>query len=256
VPTVAAEEAGYRRLAAEGRVDGVFVIDLRHHDARIRLLSDIGMPAVTLNRPDIPSPFPAVCLDDGAGIVAAVQHLAKLGHRRIAHVAGPAHFLHGTGRRQAWSTALAELGLPAGPVESGDFTAAGGAAATRSLLTAPHPPTAVVYANDLMAIAGLTTTHNLGVSVPEQLSVVGFDDTELAAHVHPGLTTVHTETFAWGQVAARTLLALIDGHHDSDVELPPAELVLRQSTAAPPAASVLGPRRHFHHPARASVPNP
>lgn len=247
VPTLPAEEAGYRRLAADGRVDGVFLTDLRHDDTRIALLRSIGLPAVTLNRPDVPSPFPAVCVDDRPAVMGAVRHLIGLGHRRIAHVAGPAHFLHGSGRRQAWSTALAEAGLPAAPVASGDFSAAGGAAATRALLSSADPPTAVVYANDLMAIAGLTTAHDVGRLVPEQLSVIGFDDTELAAHVHPPLSTARIDTFGWGQAAARTLLALIDGQHQGDLELAPAELVLRQSTAAPSAAT---PRPRSRRPRR------
>src|SRR4051794_24212637 len=86
----AEEEAGYRRLAGAGRVDGVFLLDLRVADPRIALLAELGMPAVSIARPDGPSGFPAVLVDDRPGIAAAVRHLADLGHRRIAHVAGPA----------------------------------------------------------------------------------------------------------------------------------------------------------------------
>jgi DNA-binding LacI/PurR family transcriptional regulator len=100
------EEAGYRRLAQDGRVDGVFLSDLRHDDPRIDLLTSLGLPAVTLNRPEVPSPFPAVCLDDRPGTIAVVQHLLELGHRRIAHVAGPQDFVHATARRDAFVSAL------------------------------------------------------------------------------------------------------------------------------------------------------
>lgn len=238
VPTVAAEEAGYRRLAAECRVDGVFLSDLRHDDARIGLLVEIGLSAVTLNRPDVPSPFPAVCIDDRPAVAAAVRHLAALGHRRIAHVAGTVRFLHGSGRREAWSRAMTELGLPAGQIMGGDFTAAGASAATRKLLDCAERPTAIVYASDLMAIAGITVAHDMGLAVPGDLSIVGFDDTELAAQVHPSLTTVRSNAFGLGQTAARTLLAIIDGDggNNTDVELAPAELVIRRSTAAPSTA--------------------
>ena len=164
VPAGPGEEAGYRRLAAEGRVDGVFVSDLRTDDPRIALLQELELPAVTLNRPDIPSPFPAVCLDDHVGISQAVGHLVELGHVRIGHVAGPAEFLHGRSRRQAWADALAHAGLPLGPVVVSDFTAAGGAAATRELLQAADRPTAVVFANDLMAMAGLSVAQQLGLA--------------------------------------------------------------------------------------------
>lgn len=230
LPDAATEEGGYRRLAAEDRVDGVFITDLRPGDARIGLLAELGLPAVTLNRPDLPTRFPAVCQDDAPGIAAAVAHLVALGHRRIAHVAGPAEFLHGTRRRAAWLKALTSAGLPAGPVVVGDFTASGGAAATRTLLDAPQPPTAIVYASDLMAIAGLAVAQERGLSVPGDLSITGFDDIELAAHVHPPLTTVRADPFGWGQDAARALLDLVAGHEVSDFQRPAPSVLHRQST--------------------------
>ncbi len=96
-----AEAAGYRKLAGEGRVDGVFVIDLRTDDSRIGLLSELKLPAVTMNRPDVASPFPAVCVDDQSGVANAVAHLVELGHTRIAHVSRPLEFLHSRSRRDA-----------------------------------------------------------------------------------------------------------------------------------------------------------
>jgi DNA-binding LacI/PurR family transcriptional regulator len=233
VTSPAAEEAGYRRLARDGRVDGVFLVDLRQADPRIALLEEIGLPAVTLNRPDVPSPFPAVVLDDRPGIAAAVAHLAELGHTAIAHVAGPEVFLHGKNRRDAFQQAMAEAGLPPGQVVDGDFTAAGGRAATHQLLTGPDRPTAIVYANDVMALSAIAMAAQLGHRVPEDLSITGYDDTTLAAYVHPALTTVRADARSWGEVAATTLLALIDGQDVADTTLPPAELILRRSTSAP-----------------------
>lgn len=226
------EEAGYRRLAQDGRVDGVFLSDLRHDDPRIDLLTTLGLPAVTLNRPDGPSPFPAVCLDDQPGTIAVVQHLLELGHRRIAHVAGPQDFVHATARQDAFVSALAEAGVEPIGIEVSDFTAVGGIEATKRLLALPERPTAIVYANDRMAIAGLGAAQQAGLRVPDDLSIAGFDDSELAEFVHPGLTTVRADPYAFGEAAARTLNQLIDG--DSavpDVELPPARLIIRRSTA-------------------------
>jgi DNA-binding LacI/PurR family transcriptional regulator len=228
VTSPAAEEAGYRRLARDGRVDGVFVIDLRQEDPRITLLEEIGLPAVTLNRPDVPSPFPAVILDDRPGIAAAVAHLTELGHTRIAHVAGPDVFLHAKNRREAF-----EHAAPEPRVVQGDFTAAGGRAATHQLLTSADRPTAIVYANDVMAFSAIAMAAELGIRIPEDLSITGFDDTTLAGYVHPALTTVRADARSWGEVAASTLLALIDGQDVADTTLPPAELVLRGSTSAP-----------------------
>jgi DNA-binding LacI/PurR family transcriptional regulator len=228
------ESAGYRRLAQDGRVDGVFLSDLRHEDPRIGLLTALGLPAVTLNRPESDSPFPAVCLDDRPGTIAVVEHLIGLGHRRIAHVAGPPAFVHATARQEAFVTALERAGLEPVAIESGDFTAAGGTEATKRLLALPEPPTAIVYANDRMAIAGIGAAHEAGLEVPGRLSVAGFDDSELAEFVHPALTTVRADPFGFGEAAARTLNLLIDdGAEVADVELPPARLVVRRSTAAP-----------------------
>ncbi|MBM2614811.1 LacI family DNA-binding transcriptional regulator [Actinoplanes sp. LDG1-06] len=225
----AEEEAGYRRLAADGRVDGVFLLDLRVADPRIALLEELGLPAVSIARPDVPSGFPAVLVDDRPGIAAAVRHLVELGHRRIAHVAGPSQFLHAQVRREAFTQALADAGLPPGHIVEADFSAAGGARATRELLA--HQPTAIVYANDLMAIAGLSVASELGVVVPGQLSITGFDNTALAAYVSPPLTTVRTDPYLWGRAAADALLASIEGGTVDDVPVPPAQLVVRASTA-------------------------
>jgi DNA-binding LacI/PurR family transcriptional regulator len=231
------EEDGYRRLAGEGRVDGVFVSDLRTGEPRIGLLAELGLPAVTLGRPDVASPFPAVCMDDRRGVREVVEYLVGLGHTRIAHVSGPLQFLHTLSRRDAWAEALTAAGLGTGPLVVSDFTAAGGAAATAELLGLPEPPTAIVYANDLMAIAGIGVAHNRGLRVPEDLSVTGFDGTELATHVHPPLTTISTNPLGWGKAAATTLLAAI-GRADlssiPDVYLEPGRVEIQGSTASPP----------------------
>jgi DNA-binding LacI/PurR family transcriptional regulator len=237
VPAPAAEADGYRRLAAEGRVDGVLVCDLRTNDSRIALLAELGLTAVTLNRPDVPSPFPAVCFDDQAGVRSVVRHLAELGHTRIGHISGPVEFMHSVSRRDAWSGALAEAGLKRGPLVASDFTAAGGAAATVRMLKLKDPPTAIVYANDVMAIAGIGAARNRGLRVPDDLSLAGFDGTELASHIHPPLTTISTDPLRWGQAAATTLLALINGAGAlPDVHLEPGQVELRDSTGPPPSS--------------------
>jgi DNA-binding LacI/PurR family transcriptional regulator len=236
VPDEAAEEAGYRKLAGEGRVDGVFVIDLRSKDSRIGLLSELKLPAVTMNRPDVTSPFPAVCMDDQLGIGQAIKHLAELGHTRIAHVSGPLQFLHSRSRRDAWAAGLKRAGLARGPLLVSDFTAAGGSKETARLLDLADPPTAIVYANDVMAIAGVGVAHNRGLRVPRDLSVVGFDGTEIASHLHPPLTTITTNPFGWGQAAATLLLSVVgrvDAQTVADVDLAPGRLEIRDSTGRP-----------------------
>ncbi|HEY2042950.1 MAG TPA: LacI family DNA-binding transcriptional regulator [Jatrophihabitans sp.] len=238
VPDQADEFEAYRRLADQGRVDGVFIADLRANDPRIELLAELPLAAVTLNRPDVDSPFPAVCEDDRAGIALLVRSLADEGHTRISHVSGPMEYLHARNRRQAWEEALINADLAPGPLAVADFTAAGGRKATEQLLDGPSPPTAIIYANDLMAIAGLSSAQQRGIGVPDQLSITGFGGSELSAHVHPALTTVISDPFGWGQSAASALLGVIDGNQPvTDIALPPVQLVLRASTGPAPSGA-------------------
>ena len=228
------DEAAYRRLAAEGRVDGVLVTDLTIDDQRPAMLAELGLPAVIVG-PALDEAFwPAVGIDDAPGVEAAVDHLVALGHTRIAHVSGPLHMVHGRSRHDAWVAALKRAGLPLGPHVESDFSAESGAAATRTLLGLAEPPTAVVYANDLTAVAGLSVAASLGVDVPARLSVTGYDDTEIAAYLQPALTTVSADVVALGEAAASRLLDVIHQRPATPVALPPARLVVRGSTGRPP----------------------
>ncbi|WP_150308805.1 LacI family DNA-binding transcriptional regulator [Planctomonas psychrotolerans] len=234
------EIATYRNFARDSRVDGVFLTDLRYDDPRIPLLGELGIPAVTFGRPGCPSPFPAVVLDDTEGIESVVRHLIDLGHRRIAHVGGSAQLLHGARRRDAFLAATRAAGIPDAQVLETDFSAAAGAAAARVLLSQPEPPTAILFANDPMAIAGLSVAHERGVRVPEDLSISGFDGSDMSRYVYPTLTTVSSDAVAWGSAAAQTLLESIASGASSDVELPAARIVVRDSTSA--ARSDVAPR--------------
>ena len=227
------EHESYRQLAANGRVDGLFLTDMRVDDLRPQLLEDLGLPTVVIGPVPRNGPWSAVNIDDQLGIVAAVEHLVALGHQRIAHVSGPSELVHSVSRRTAWMRAVSDAGLPPGPCITADFSAQGGADATTALLGLNEPPTAIVYANDLMAIAGMSTAISLGVEVPGQLSVTGFDDAPLSAYIQPALTTVRTDVVGWGRAAARQLLAVVDHETGSDIDLPSPEFVIRASTAPP-----------------------
>jgi LacI family repressor for deo operon, udp, cdd, tsx, nupC, and nupG len=227
------EHESYRQLAANGRVDGVFLTDLRVDDLRPQLLDDLRLPTVVIGPTPRSGPGSPVNVNDQIGIAAAVGHLVDLGHRNIAHVSGPTELVHSVSRRWAWERALSEAGLPPGPCVTADFSAQGGASATSQLLDLDEPPTAIVYANDLMAIAGMSTAISRGVEVPGQLSVTGFDDAPLSAYIQPALTTVRTDVVGWGRAAATQLLALIDRQGDCEIDLPAPEFVIRASTAPP-----------------------
>lgn len=229
------EHDAYHQFARESRVDGVFLTDLRADDERPGELDRLGMPFVLVGPaaavPGHPAP---IGVDDAAGVRRAVRHLYSLGHRRIAHVAGTVGYIHSALRRRAWHDEVTELGLAADLVVDADFTGAAGARATHELLDLPQPPTAIVYANDLMAIAGISVATDRGLRVPHDLSVVGFDDVPLAPYVVPPLTTVRQEVIEWGRACARTLVAVVEGREPEEVHLPPVEFVVRGSTAAVP----------------------
>jgi DNA-binding LacI/PurR family transcriptional regulator len=104
----------------------------------------------------------------------------------------------------------------------------------QALLALPQRPTAVVFANDLMATAGLSLALSRGVSVPGELSVTGFDDVEISAHLQPSLTSVHTDVVAWGRAAATRLLQLIHLEDPTPADLPDARLVVRASSGPVP----------------------
>ena len=205
------------------------------------MLESLGLPTVVIAPAPIECRWPVVAVDDRPGIAAAVEHLVALGHRRIAHVAGPREFVHSRSRQTAWADTLAASGLEESPCVWSDFSPSGGAHATRELLDLPEPPTAIVYANDLMAIAGTSAAQARGLHVPYDLSVTGFDDTAISGYLRPPLTTVRTDAVAWGSAAAQCLLQLVDGGTCPDVMLPPPELVLRASTAPPQSDSTCHP---------------
>ena len=228
------DAAAYRRLASEGRVDGVFVTDLQMDDPRPHLLTELGLPFVVIG-PGLDGHLgPSLGVDDAPGISAAVEHLVALGHRRIAHVSGPLTMIHGQSRRRAWDRALGDAGLPSDLCVEADFSAESGAAATRHLIDVADPPTAIVYANDLMAMAGMSVAVSRGVDVPGRLSITGYDDMEIAAHLQPSLTTISTDVVAWGRAAATRLLEVIEDLPTTPVDLPSARLVVRASTGPAP----------------------
>lgn len=229
----------YRRLAADRRVDGVFVSEIMIDDPRIPLLEELRLPAVGINSDRSGFPFPSVRQDHRVGIERLAAHLVELGHRKIAHISGPREFVHARHRETAWRAALAALGADAGPVVEGDFTYAGGVRAADTLLASESGATAVMCANDLMAIGFIARALDLGLKVPGDVSVAGYDGIEMGGHVRPTLTTLKTSPRRLGAEAARLLLDSVDGRDVEDVDIPPVELVVRTSTGVP-AVDVLG----------------
>jgi DNA-binding LacI/PurR family transcriptional regulator len=217
------EIAVYRRWRAERRVDGVLLIDPRAGDPRPDALAAAGLPAVVVGGPPA---MRGLWTDDGPGSRAVLDHLVAAGHTRLARVSGPPDLLHTAQRDAAFRAAPVAVTIVAG-----DYTGTSGARITRDLLSAAEPPTAIVYDNDLMAVAGLGVAHDLGVDVPGQLSIVAHEDSPLCRTVSPPLTALCRDIPAFGASATRLLVdAIAAGGRSAGAPAVPPSLVIRGSS--------------------------
>jgi LacI family repressor for deo operon, udp, cdd, tsx, nupC, and nupG len=216
----------YERLAAAGRVDGFLLTDVEVDDPRFALLEPSGLPVVLAGRPGSDCPFPWLETRHAEGMAAPVEHLAELGHERIAFFGGRAEFEHVRDREACWRAALASSGMPVGPLAHGDDDPR---AAAVALLE--ENPTAVVCTSDVLAMAVVLAARSLGLAVPDDVSVTGFDDSALAALAAPALTSVRVDYAEFGQAATSALLAAIGGEPAPDYSPSPPALVERASTA-------------------------
>jgi DNA-binding LacI/PurR family transcriptional regulator len=230
----AEETTIYRRWWGEGRIDGAFLVDLHVHDQRVTELVSLGMPIVAIGDPSAAGPLLPVWSDDATAVRTAVEYLAALGHRRIARVAGLPRLAHTTLRDHAFAVACAELGLDEHATVHTDYTGEDGAHATRRLLISATRPTAIVYDNDIMAVAGLSVAQEMRLRVPEDLSIVAWDDSPLSQVVRPALTALSRDIPAYGAHAARRLLDLIAGEPTTALKDTTARLTPRASTGPPP----------------------
>jgi DNA-binding LacI/PurR family transcriptional regulator len=228
-----AEISLYRRWWGERRVDGVLVCDLRVDDPRIPALEQLDLAAVVIGADTGSGTLVSVGSDDSAAVIEAVEYLATLGHRHIARVGGLPELLHTAVRTDAFAEICARLGLRPAVTISTDYTGEDGARATRRLLSSRDRPTAILYDNDVMAIAGLSVAGEMGFSVPADVSLVAWDDSVLCQLVHPALTAMSRDIPAYGARAARQLLDVITGEPTSSVKDEPAHLIPRGTTAPP-----------------------
>ena len=187
--------------------------------------------------------IPTVSVAHRSGAEQALQHLLTLGHRRIAAITGPPGWLATEERRAAYHASLAAAGIrpePAFEVAS-DFQVGPAVQAAATLLDLPEPPTAIVAFNDSIAFGALRAARDRGLRVPEDLSVVGFDDIEPATLVTPTLTTVRQPLSELGRTAVNVLVRLLDGRASETPHIELAtRLVVRESTAPPPPGSTAG----------------
>ncbi|QIB35986.1 LacI family DNA-binding transcriptional regulator [Ancylobacter pratisalsi] len=217
--------------AEPSRADGLIVLDgglpLERFERHVPLvLACEWIPGLSA---------PRVKIDNRAAAALAVAHLVELGHRRIGHVAGPPENVLTQARLAGLKQALEARGLPAPLVLAGDFSLDSGRRAGAQWLALPEDerPGAMFFASDAMACGFIGEVQHRGFSVPNDVSVMGFDDIELVAHMTPALSTIRQPRDAIGRRAASLLLDLIGGTDTAEDVILPVELVIRASTAPP-----------------------
>jgi DNA-binding LacI/PurR family transcriptional regulator len=237
-----ARELDYMRLLRTSRLDGVILNSGLGRALVPHLALAQEQPIVSVDErvPGLEAPF--VGSDNRGGGRAAARHVIEQGHERIGIVTGPVGLWSADQRHAGYREEMLAAGLDpdVAPVANGDFRIDGGMRAAATLL-APQParrPTALLVANDLMAIGCLKFCATAGIAVPDEVSIVGFDDISLAELWEPGLTTVRQQAWEMGAAAARLLIAAIDvkgsGRRESPAEqLFPTSLIVR-GTVAPP----------------------
>ena len=235
------ERRQVEQLRARG-TDGFIVATALWHDPLLEEIADQGVPAVLVNRNTGSRRLPYVGADERTGVQLAVEHLAELGHRRIVHLGGPADTSTGRDRASAFRQAVEGLGLPTdrGLVQvCTAYSEAAGAEATRRLLESDQNVTAIVCGNDLIALGALSVLAEAGVSCPEEMSVVGFNNMAMVDRLTPPLTTVRLPLHQIGELSARLLLAEIEGRPQNAgavQSLLGVQLVVRGTTARPAQA--------------------
>jgi DNA-binding LacI/PurR family transcriptional regulator len=224
------EIAVYRRWWAGHRVDGVIVVDLYVDDERVPVLEQLDLPAVVVGGPDGLGSLTGVWSDDAGAVDAAVDYLVALGHKRIARVAGLPELQHTQVRTTALAQALTRHGLPAADVVTTDYTGEEGIRATRTLLSRQDRPSAVMYDNDVMAVAALGVAQEMGLRVPDDVSIIAWDDSPLCQLVRPALTALSRDISGYGAHAARMLIAQLDAIDVATIEDATPKLIVRAST--------------------------
>lgn len=230
------EEVGLQDAWWRGRqVGGSILVDFRTADPRVAAVRRLGIPVVAVGHPSLTGGLTSVWTDDATAVTEAVRYLAALGHRRIARVGGAAALGHTSIRTAAFDEAARALALAGTWQVATDFSGEAGARATRSLLMASggDRPTAIVYDNDIMAVAGLSVAAEMGLRVPGDVSLLAWDDSQLCRLTHPTLSAMSHDVHGFGAEVARTLFGVITGEGPGSHPVPTPVLTPRGSTAPP-----------------------
>jgi len=228
-------ESSVRRMI-ERRVDGVAILTFGMEESLIEYLRYRKVPLVFVDvGPDVPG-VANIRVNYLNGIRQAVQHLAALRHTRIAFIAGPQHLKSAMARREAFRTTMEEIGLSPELIVIGDHRMEGGMKAFHELHALSNPPTAVLCSNDMTAIGVMREAFELGIRVPEDLSVIGFDDIRMAGFLIPPLTTVQMSQSELARLAFEGLINEIRNHNplpEGTEYLLKTRLILKNSATLP-----------------------
>ncbi|MBT8796715.1 LacI family DNA-binding transcriptional regulator [Microbacterium flavum] len=224
--------AGAFDRLGEHAVDGVIILIERHRLGEADIALPTGLPVVVVDS-SASHPYPVVDTDQAQGARIAVEHLLELGHETVWHVSGPQDSFAAERRRRAWEDVLRERGLRIPDVAVGDWTPRSGYRIGRALARDPEV-TGVFVANDQMALGVIRALHEAGRRIPEEVSVVGFDDMPESADFWPALTTVRQHFDLVGERSLQALVAEIEGDEARPRLLVPTELVVRDSTGTAP----------------------
>ncbi|MGB7875782.1 MAG: LacI family DNA-binding transcriptional regulator [Anaerolineales bacterium] len=227
------ELQAYRQTVRGNRVDGLVVVRTRKNDKRIEYLRSVEFPFVVFGRIEGELDFPFVDEDGVSGFRLVAEHLTNLGHRRIACIASPPDLMFSQYRLEGLRSRLQELNFPLDPdlVRIGDLTQRSGYEQATELFDLANPPTAIVAFNDLMAFGAMSAAQNRGLVVGSDISITGFDNTPMASHSHPPLTTVDQPIYQIGSMVCEMLIKCIKGEdlEQRQVLLQP-ELNIRESS--------------------------
>jgi DNA-binding LacI/PurR family transcriptional regulator len=235
VEDVAAELATYERWAAGRTVGAVVVVNLVRDDVRPARLERLGLPAVLAGRYSGPAALSSVVADNAGAIDAAMRLLGELGHRVIGRVSGPVELAHTAERTEAMRATGERLRVDVRIVEA-DYSAESGVRATRKLLAGAGAPTAIVFDNDVMAVAAEEELVRAGVDVPGQVSLLACDDSTLCELAVPPLSAMSIDVHEHGVTLGSAVLDAIAGAPRRVYAAPPIRIRERGSTGPAPAA--------------------
>lgn len=232
-------ELDYIRLLRRKRVDGLLITSATLDDPHLKILARAPIPYILVSRLSRNSDAPYVIGDDHAGARLAVEHLISLGHTRIGFIGGPVEVQSSRDRMGMFRKVMREHGIAARAewIRHADFTQRAGKEVGQRMLSLAERPTAIFAANDVIALGVLEAADSLGISVPDELSLIGYDDISYAALPRIQLTTIAQPAFEMGKIATDWLISVISGE-----DLPPIHRVLKphlivRSTTVPPFSS-------------------